>query len=53
MAFACCYLAAFLLLARFPALKRPFISRAEMDEEVREGALNAFHGHGLYRTRDA
>ena len=53
VAFALCYLAAFLVLARFPSLKRPFISQAEMDEEVREGALNAFHEHGLYRTRDA
>jgi len=53
VAFVACYLAAFVILARFPALKRPFISRAEMDEEVREGALNAFHEHGLHRTRDA
>ncbi len=53
VAFAACYLAAFVILARFPALKRPFISPAEMDEEVQEGALNAFHEHGLFRTRDA
>lgn len=52
-AFALCYLAAFVILSLFPCLKRPFISRAEMDEEVGEGALNAFHEHGLYRTRDA
>ena len=40
------------LLMRFPRLKRPFISRAEMREEVEEAAITAFHGNELHRTRD-
>lgn len=41
------------LLDRWPALKRRFISRREIDEEVEEAAVTAFFRHGLYRTRDA
>lgn len=46
--------AAFYLLVDHTAwLKRRFISRTEMEEEVREAAVTAFFNHGLYRTRDA
>lgn len=36
-----------------PWLKRLFISRQDMDEEVEEAAITNFFQHGLYRTRDA
>ena len=36
-----------------PSLKRRFISRAELEEEVQEAAITSFFNHGLYRTRDA
>jgi len=36
----------------FPALKRPFLSKREMREEVAEAAFTAFHAHGLHDTRD-
>ncbi|WP_207263328.1 TPM domain-containing protein [Desulfovibrio sp. Huiquan2017] len=35
-----------------PALKRPFLSKREMREEVAEAAFTAFHAHGLHNTRD-
>ena len=41
------------LLRRYPALKRPFLSPAEVDEEVEEATIKAFYQNGLYRTRDA
>ena len=41
------------LLNRIPCLKRPFISRREIDAEVEEAAITAFFRQGLYRTRDA
>lgn len=34
-------------------LKRPFISKREIDEEVEEAATISFFSRGLYRTRDA
>lgn len=37
---------------RIPALKRIFISKSEIEEEVEEAALTSFYKHGLYRTRD-
>jgi len=40
------------LLKRRPALKRIFISRHDLDEEVEERAITAFFRHGLYRTRE-
>lgn len=33
-------------------LKRYFISRKEIDREVKEAAVTHFFNHGLYRTRD-
>ena len=41
------------ILGRWPTLKRRFISRREIDEEVEEAAVNQFFRKGLYRTRDA
>lgn len=41
------------IIGRRPALKRLFVSRREIDEEVEEAAVNAFFKKGLYRTRDA
>jgi putative membrane protein len=41
------------ILGRCPSLKRLFISRREIDEEVEEAAVNGFFRKGLYRTRDA
>jgi len=51
--FAICFALCHWMLERFPALKRRFISRREIDEEVEEAAINAFFRQGLYRTRDA
>ena len=41
------------IVGRCPPLKRRFISRREIDEEVEEAAVNGFFRKGLYRTRDA
>lgn len=40
------------VLRRFPAVKKPFVGKARMKEEVEEGALNAFYDNGLHLTRD-
>jgi putative membrane protein len=37
---------------RIPGLKRLFISRREIDEEVQEAATTSFFREGLHRTRD-
>lgn len=50
--FAACFLAVFALTSLAPVLKRPFISRAEMTDEVEEAALTAFYRHRLAETRD-
>ncbi|MCB2149420.1 MAG: TPM domain-containing protein [Deltaproteobacteria bacterium] len=41
------------IIGNCPTLKRLFISRREIDEEVEEAAVNGFFRKGLYRTRDA
>ncbi|MGE4195241.1 MAG: TPM domain-containing protein [Pseudodesulfovibrio sp.] len=50
------FLALYLCFSRlfdaFPALKRPFIAKREMAEEVEEAAFTAFYRHGLHETRD-
>lgn len=51
--FTICFVLFLWAVERFPALKRRFISRREIDEEVEEAAINAFFRQGLYRTRDA
>jgi putative membrane protein len=43
----------YLCVRQMPWLKRLFISKKDMDEEVHEAALTNFFQHGLYRTRDA
>jgi len=40
------------IIKRFFWLKRYFISRKEIDAEVKEAAVTHFFNHGLYRTRD-
>ena len=40
------------LVRRIPALKRFFITRTEIAEEVEEAALTAFYRNGLNNTRD-
>ena len=40
------------LLNAFPAMKKPFISKREMQEEVNEAAFTAFYQYGLHHTRD-
>jgi putative membrane protein len=54
--FLALFLALFFCFSRlfdaFPALKRPFVSKREMREEVAEAAFTAFHAHGLHDTRD-
>jgi putative membrane protein len=39
------------LVARVPALQRPFIAGPRMEEAVRARAVRAFYEKGLYRTR--
>jgi putative membrane protein len=51
--FTICFVLFYWAVERFPAIKRRFISQREIDEEVEEGAINAFFRQGLYRTRDA
>ena len=43
----------YLLVRQWPWLKRRFISRREIDEEVEEAAVTSFFRNGLYRTREA
>ena len=40
------------IIKRIPWLKRFFISRREIDDEVEEAAITNFFDHDLYRTRD-
>ena len=40
------------LIKRIPLLKRVFISKAEINEEVEEAALTSFYRNGLNNTRD-
>jgi putative membrane protein len=51
--FGALFTAFYLLVDHTPWLKRRFISRTEMEEEVHEAAVTAFFNNGLYRTRDA
>ncbi len=43
----------YFVVRQTPGIKRGFISRREIDEEVEEAAVTNFFRHGLYRTRDA
>lgn len=51
--FAGLALAAGFLAASFPALKRMFITKQRMEQQVREQAVQAFYEKGLHTTREA
>ena len=51
--FALFFIASFFLVTHTAGLKRLFISKREIDEEVEEAATACFFRNGLYRTRDA
>jgi putative membrane protein len=46
------YLAAYQIVMRLPWLKRLFVSRRQMEEEVRKAAITAFFSEKLYKTKD-
>ena len=50
--FAVAFLLFYELVKRIPGLKRIFITKAEIAEEVEEAALSAFYRNGLDNTRD-
>jgi len=50
--FALVFAGFYFSVKRLPRLKRLFISKREIDEEVREAAVTAFFKERLYRTRD-
>lgn len=49
--FTVCYPPLYVLANRSDGVKRLFLNRRLADAEVREAALAAFYGEGLYRTR--
>lgn len=51
--FAICFPLFYLLVNHAAWLKRIFISRREIDEEVQESAITNFFHNGLYHTREA
>jgi putative membrane protein len=50
--FAVCFVLLYLLVRNVPFLKRVFITRGEIAEEVEEAALTSFYRQGLNNTRD-
>jgi putative membrane protein len=50
--FALCFIAAHEAIKRIPALKRPFVNRKEITEEVEEAAIRAFYHRKVHETRD-
>lgn len=42
----------YIMIKQIPALKRRFLSKKEIAEEVEEAALTHFYKHQLYKTRD-
>ncbi|WP_419786061.1 TPM domain-containing protein [Pseudodesulfovibrio sp.] len=54
--FLALFLPFYILISRlfmmYPRLRRPFITKAEMRDEVEEAAITSFHANGLHRTRD-
>jgi putative membrane protein len=46
------YLAAHQAVMRVPWLKRLFVSRVQIEEEVREAAMTAFYAEKLYKTKE-
>ncbi len=51
-AFVVAYTLISMLMNKFPSLCRVFTQKREMREKVEEGAMTAFHVHGLHNTRD-
>jgi putative membrane protein len=47
------YIIFYLTVSHFPILTKPFIAKAEMDEEVREEATKSFFSERLYKTQGA
>lgn len=43
----------YVTVGQIPKLKKPFISKVEMDEEVREEAVKSFFSERLHNTKDA
>lgn len=50
--FFLCYPLFHSIISRYPALKRLFLSRAQIEEEVREAAITHFFTERLYKTRE-
>lgn len=50
--FALFFIASNEAVKRIPALKRPFVSRAEIAEEVEEAAIHSFYHRKVHETRD-
>ncbi len=50
--FLVAYSLAYVALALLPSLKRIFVMRQEIEDEVEEGAMTSFFIHGLNNTRD-
>ncbi len=50
--FALFFIGANEVVKRFSALKRPFVSRAEIAEEVEEAAIHSFYHRKVHETRD-
>lgn len=50
--FALFFIGANEAVKRFPLLKRPFVSRAEIAEEVEEAAIHSFYHRKVHETRD-
>lgn len=50
--FALFFIGANEAVKRFSALKRPFVSRAEIAEEVEEAAIHSFYHRKVHETRD-
>ncbi|TNJ39884.1 hypothetical protein FGF66_02835 [Chlorobaculum thiosulfatiphilum] len=52
MLFALFFIASNEAVKRFSALKRPFVSHAEIAEEVEEAAIHSFYHRKVHETRD-
>lgn len=50
--FGLLFTGAYFAVRHLPWLKRLFIARRQVEEEVQEAALTHFYQHGLHRTRD-
>jgi putative membrane protein len=50
--YAVFFVVAHALVSRFPDVKRPFVSRREIAEEVEEAAIRVFYHRRVHETRD-